>query len=66
LVTKSDFFRNLQLKKIKRTEKKGTESVMDEKFSVLFWTEFQVGELKFQVMQQHIHVILVKAKARLL
>ena len=41
--------RNLQLKKIKRTEKKGTESVMDEKFSVLFWTEFQVGELKFQV-----------------
>ena len=42
-------FRNLQLKKIKRTEKKGTESVMDEKFSVLFWTEFQVGELKFQV-----------------
>jgi hypothetical protein len=22
---------------------------MDEKFSVLFWTEFQVGELKFQV-----------------
>ena len=44
-------FRNLQLKKIKRTEKKGTESVMDEKFSVLFWTEFQVGELKFQVTQ---------------
>ena len=35
-------FRNLQLKKIKRTEKKGTESVMDEKFSVLFWTEFTV------------------------
>lgn len=22
---------------------------MDEKFSVLFWTEFLVGELKFQV-----------------
>jgi signal transducer and activator of transcription 5B len=41
--------RNLQLKKIKRTEKKGTESVMDEKFSVVFWTEFNVGELKFQV-----------------
>ena len=45
-------FRNLQLKKIKRTEKKGTESVMDEKFSVLFWTEFQVGELKFQVRER--------------
>jgi signal transducer and activator of transcription 5B len=36
-------FRNLQLKKIKRTEKKGTESVMEEKFSVLFWTDFQVS-----------------------
>ena len=35
-------FRNLQLKRIRRTEKKGTESVMEEKFSVLFWTEFQV------------------------
>ncbi len=44
------FFRNLQLKKIKRTEKKGTESVMDEKFSILFWTDFVVGELKFQVV----------------
>ena len=36
-------FRNLQLKRIRRTEKKGTESVMEEKFSVLFWTEFQVN-----------------------
>jgi len=40
-------FRNLQLKKIKRTEKKGNECVMDEKFSVIFWTDFTVGELKF-------------------
>ncbi|XP_055377435.1 signal transducer and transcription activator isoform X3 [Condylostylus longicornis] len=31
-------FRNMQLKKIKRTEKKGTESVMDEKFALLFYT----------------------------
>lgn len=29
-------FRNMQLKKIKRAEKKGTESVMDEKFTLLF------------------------------
>ena len=42
-------FRTLQLKRIKRTEKKGTESVMEEKFSVLFWTEFRVSELQFQV-----------------
>lgn len=36
-------FRNMQLKKIKRAEKKGTESVMDEKFALLFQTNFNVG-----------------------
>jgi hypothetical protein len=41
----------MQLKKIKRAEKKGTESVMDEKFSLLFQSQFSVGggELVFQV-----------------
>ena len=45
-------FRNMQLRKIKRAEKKGTESVMDEKFSLLFQSQFSVGggELVFQVM----------------
>lgn len=52
-------FRNLQLKKIKRTEKKGTESVMDEKFSVLFWTEFLVGELKFQLWTLSLPVVVI-------
>merc|ERR1719266_2733393 len=52
-------FRNLQLKKIKRTEKKGTESVMDEKFSVLFWTEFQVSELKFQLWTFSLPVVVI-------
>lgn len=33
-------FANLQLKRIKRNEKKGTESVMDEKFGLLFTTDF--------------------------
>ena len=44
-------FRNLQLRKIKRAEKKGTESVMDEKFALLFQSTFSVGggELGFQV-----------------
>ena len=44
-------FRNMQLKKIKRAEKKGTESVMDEKFALLFQSQFSVGggELVFQV-----------------
>jgi len=40
----------MQLKKIKRTEKKGTDSVMDEKFSILFSSTFFIGnELQFQV-----------------
>ena len=45
-------FRNMQLRKIKRAEKKGTESVMDEKFSLLFQSKFSVGggELVFQVL----------------
>ena len=41
----------MSLKKIKRAEKKGTESVMDEKFALLFWSEFAIGngELSYQV-----------------
>ncbi|XP_037955959.1 signal transducer and transcription activator isoform X2 [Teleopsis dalmanni] len=42
-------FRNMQLKKIKRAEKKGTESVMDEKFSLLFYTSTIVNEFKINV-----------------
>ena len=44
-------FRNMQLKRIKRAEKKGTESVMDEKFALLFQSQFSVGggELLFEV-----------------
>merc|ERR1712029_875903 len=52
-------FRNLQLKRIKRTEKKGQESVMDEKFAVLFWTDFQVGELKFQLWTFSLPVVVI-------
>lgn len=40
-------FRNMQLKKIKRAEKKGTESVMDEKFILLFFTEFRIADDSF-------------------
>lgn len=44
-------FRNMQLRKIKRAEKKATESVMDEKFALLFSTTFKVGggDLVFHV-----------------
>lgn len=37
------FFRNMQLKKIKRAEKKGSESVVDEKFSLYFSSKFSIG-----------------------
>ena len=40
-------FRNMQLQKIKRAEKKGTESVMDEKFALLFQSEFKIGAGEF-------------------
>lgn len=46
-------FRNMQLKKIKRTEKKGTESVMDEKFALLFYTNIDVNSLHNSVNDVH-------------
>lgn len=40
----------MQLKKIKRAEKKGSESVVDEKFSLFFNSKFFVGgEIECQV-----------------
>lgn len=54
-------FRNMQLKKIKRAEKKGTESVMDEKFSLFFQSQFNVGggELMFQVWTLSLPVVVI-------
>lgn len=43
-------FRNMQLKKIKRAEKKGSESVVDEKFALYFCTSVAIGsDLNFPV-----------------
>lgn len=39
----------MQLKKIKRAEKKGTESVMDEKFALLFKSTFQTADIRINV-----------------
>lgn len=39
----------MQLKKIKRAEKKGTESVMDEKFALLFYTSSMFSDYKIRV-----------------
>ncbi|GBM50732.1 Signal transducer and activator of transcription 5B [Araneus ventricosus] len=54
-------FQNLQLRKIKRAEKKRTESVMDEKFSLLFQSQFKVGggELVFQVWTLSLPVVVI-------
>ncbi|XP_023331191.1 signal transducer and activator of transcription 5B [Eurytemora carolleeae] len=54
-------FRNMSLKKIKRAEKKGTESVMDEKFALLFWSEFSIGngEFHYQVCAPSLPVVVI-------
>lgn len=54
-------FRNMQLKKIKRAEKKGTESVMDEKFALFFSSSFSIGsgELAFQVWTLSLPVVVI-------
>lgn len=44
-----EIFRTMQLKKIKRAEKKGTESVMDEKFALLFYTSVIVNDYRIRV-----------------
>merc|ERR1719411_1680904 len=55
----SSTFSHLQLKNIRRTERsRQTERVMEEKSSLLFWTEFQVGELRFQVWTLSLPVVV--------
>lgn len=41
--------RNIQLKKIVRYDKRTSESVMDEKFSLLFEYKFQIRNMSFNV-----------------
>ncbi|CDQ94839.1 unnamed protein product [Oncorhynchus mykiss] len=49
--TLSANFRNMSLKRIKRSDRRGAESVTEEKFTILFESQFSVGgnELVFQV-----------------
>jgi signal transducer and activator of transcription 5B len=53
--------RNMQLKRIKRAEKKGTESVMDEKFCLHFQCQFTVGEkeLIFKIWTLSLPVVVI-------
>ncbi|XP_053210705.1 signal transducer and activator of transcription 5B-like isoform X1 [Panonychus citri] len=54
-------FRTMTLKKISRTEKKGTESVMDEKFAILFQSELKLahGQLVFHVRALSSPVVVI-------
>ncbi|ESO05053.1 hypothetical protein HELRODRAFT_156927 [Helobdella robusta] len=53
-------FRNMALKRIRRAEKKGNETVTEEKFSILFQSQFSVGggELVFQVWTLSLPVVV--------
>ncbi|WAR04283.1 STA5B-like protein [Mya arenaria] len=53
-------FRNMSLKNIKRADRRGAETVAEEKFCLHFTSEFNVGgnELKFQVWTLSLPVIV--------
>ncbi|XP_051026229.1 signal transducer and activator of transcription 6 [Acomys russatus] len=55
----SALFKNLLLKKIKRCERKGTESVTEEKCAVLFSTSFTLGPNKLVIRLQALSLPLV-------
>ncbi|XP_029424642.1 signal transducer and activator of transcription 6 isoform X4 [Nannospalax galili] len=55
----SALFKNLLLKKIKRCERKGTESVTEEKCAVLFSTSFLLGPNKTPIQLQTLSLPLV-------
>ncbi|KAG7257331.1 hypothetical protein CRUP_000806 [Coryphaenoides rupestris] len=58
--TLSAHFRNMSLKRIKRSDRRGAESVTEEKFTVLFESQFSVGgnELVFNTLSLPVVVIV--------
>ncbi|XP_078460145.1 signal transducer and activator of transcription 5B-like isoform X1 [Lampetra fluviatilis] len=54
-------FRNMSLKKIKRSDRRGAESVTEEKFTILFQSHFSIGgnELVFQVRTLSLPVVVI-------
>lgn len=52
-------FRNMSLKKIKRAEKKGSESVMDEKFCLLFQSIVKVADMTYSVQARSLPVVVI-------
>ncbi|CAM9263677.1 unnamed protein product [Lampetra planeri] len=59
--TLSAHFRNMSLKRIKRSDRRGAESVTEEKFTVLFESHFSVGgnELVFHVKTLSLPVVVI-------
>lgn len=54
-------FRNMSLKRIKRSDKRGAESVTEEKFTILFKSQFSIGnnELVFHVRTLSLPVVVI-------
>lgn len=50
--------RNMKLKKIKRTERKGTELVADEKYALLFKTSFQTADIQINIWVMSLPVVV--------
>ncbi|XP_014014218.1 signal transducer and activator of transcription 5B isoform X1 [Salmo salar] len=59
--TLSAHFRNMSLKRIKRSDRRGAESVTEEKFTVMFESQFSVGgnELVFHVKTLSLPVVVI-------
>ena len=51
----------MSLKRIKRSDKRGAESVTEEKFTILFKSQFSIGgnELVFQVRTLSLPVVVI-------
>ncbi|XP_038642507.1 signal transducer and activator of transcription 5B-like isoform X2 [Scyliorhinus canicula] len=59
--TTSASFRNMSLKKIKRSDRRGTESVTEEKFAVLFSSELSItgSEMKCHVQATSLPIVVI-------
>ncbi|XP_078057301.1 signal transducer and activator of transcription 5B-like isoform X2 [Mustelus asterias] len=59
--TTSASFRNMSLKKIKRSDRRGTESVTEEKFAVLFSSELSItgSEMKCHVQAISLPIVVI-------
>ncbi|CAG0889472.1 unnamed protein product [Darwinula stevensoni] len=58
-------FRSMQLRRIRRTERRGNESVTDEKFALLFQTSFKIaGDVPVEVWALSLPVVVIVGGAQ--